>query len=62
MIAKMDDKDVYVKFISEDEAYALVSLDLEGKSKMFKVDLVNISGLGKRNINKLKNLKRGSLN
>lgn len=62
MIAKLDDKDVYVKFISEDEAYALVSLDLEGKSKMFKVDLVNISGLGKRNINKLKNLKRGSLN
>ena len=62
MIAKLDDKDVYVKFISEDEAYALVSLDLEGKSKMFKVDLVNISGLGKRNINKLKNLKKGSLN
>ena len=62
MIAKIDDKDVYVKFISEDEAYALVSLDLEGKSKMFKVDLVNISGLGKRNINKLKNLKKGSLN
>jgi hypothetical protein len=61
MIAKMDEKDVYVKFISEDEAYALVSLDLEGKSKMFKVDLVNISGLGKRNINKLKNLKKGSL-
>lgn len=62
MIAKMDDKDVYVKFISEDEAYALVTHDLEGNSKIFKVDLVNISGLGKRNINKLKNLKRGSLN
>lgn len=51
------DREVTVKHISSDDKYALVTYDEEGKSKVFKVDLENISGLKKSDLKKLKQWK-----
>ena len=59
MKAKLEEEDIFVKWINPEEDYALVTKDPECKSKIFKIDLVNIKGLGRRDINKLKKVKKG---
>jgi hypothetical protein len=59
MKATLNGKDIYVKYVSMDEEYALVSYDSKANSKIFKEDLINIKGLAKKDMNKLKKVKKG---
>jgi len=59
MKATLNGKDIYVKYVSMDDEYALVSYESDANSKIFKEDLVNIKGLGKREMSKLKKVKKG---
>lgn len=54
MKATYRDKEVFVTYVSSDEEYVLITYDLDGKSKIFKEDLINIKGLKKSDLKKLK--------
>jgi len=54
MKAIYQDKEVYVTYVSSDDEYVLITYDSEGKSKIFKEDLINIKGLKKSDLKKLK--------
>jgi hypothetical protein len=56
MKAKYGKEDIYIKYVSSDKKYALVSKEKVGKRKVFKLDFTQISGLNKRDLNKLEKL------
>ena len=47
MKAKYGKDIIYIKYVSSDKKYALVSKEKLGKRKVFKLDFKQISGLNK---------------
>ncbi len=56
MKAKYGKDIVYIKYVSQDMKYALVSKLKEGKRKIFKINFSEVSSLNKRDLDKLKQL------
>jgi len=54
MKLKHNNKTVYVKYVSSDHKYALVTEDESKTFKIYKVDVEDLEGLNKRNLNKFK--------
>ncbi len=57
MEAIYNDEKVYIKLISEDEKYALVSKSKKEKTGLFKVDVVNLNNLKLKDLHKYKKFK-----
>jgi hypothetical protein len=57
MEAIYNDEKVYIKLISEDEKYALVSKSKKDKTGLFKVDVVNLNNLKLKDLHKYKKFK-----
>ena len=51
-----NNKPIYIKYMSSDMEYVLVSKLEKGKRKIFKLDFSEVSGLNKTDLNKLKKL------
>jgi len=56
MKAKYGKDVIYIKYVSSDKKYALVSKEKVGKRKVFKLDFTEILGLNKKDLNKVKKL------
>ncbi len=56
MKAKHGKDIIYIKYMSSDMKYVLVSKHKEGKRKVFKLDFTELSGLNKKDLSKLEKL------
>jgi hypothetical protein len=56
--AKYNDKPIYIKYMSLDMKYVLVSKLEKGKRKIFKLQFSEVSGLNKKDLNKFKKLHK----
>jgi predicted ATP-grasp superfamily ATP-dependent carboligase len=52
-----NDEKVYIKVISGDEKYALVSKSKKAKTGLFKVDIINLNNLKLKDLHKYKKFK-----
>jgi hypothetical protein len=57
MEATYNNEKVYIKVISEDEKYALVSKSKKAKTGLFKVDVINLNNLKLKDLHKYKKFK-----
>jgi hypothetical protein len=50
MTATYKKKQVFIKFITEENTYALVTYNKTLKEKIFKVDIINLTDLNTKNV------------